>query len=378
MKNIHPLFVMVILTFGWIDSAIASAGFIAQTGAPSCTTCHVSELGGAPWKPGAKEAYEASGINGLIAYVQTQLAANQPSVDTAPAPLSYTVYDPTAPKLLPPGQTHDIELVAVENEMYIDKNVTQQLWTYNGKVPGPVIRVSVGDTVRVHFVNPSYNKLAHSVDFHSSQVAWNDEMTSIDPGSQKTYEWRAEYAGVWMYHCGTNPALHHIASGMYGMVIVEPREGLPKVDQEFAIVQSEFYLGNLGETTDYQRAAHDNPDYVVFNGVANQYKDNPIQVKTGKKIRFFVLNAGPSQDSAFHIVGTIFRTVIKEGMQLVAGNKGNYGSQAVDLAPSQGAIVEFYTKEDGLYPIVTHAFNFVGKGALGLLKSGDGIPQGLQ
>lgn len=286
----------------------------------------------------------------------------------------YPLYDPKAPPLLPFKQ-HDIYLVAEEKLNTVAKGVSQQLWTYNGSVPGPVIHVRVGDTVRVHLSNPSSNKLPHSVDFHSSQVAWNDEMTSINPGEEKLYEWHADYAGVWMYHCGSNPALHHIASGMYGMVIVEPHEGLPKVDHEFALVQSEFYVGKEGHITDLHKAGSHGPDYVVFNGVANQYKDHPIQVGTGKKVRMYVLNAGPNEDSSFHIVGTIFNRVIKEGMELTPDNKGHYGAQAVDLGPAQGAIIEFTTAEDGLYPIVTHAFNFVGKGALGLLKSGDGDPK---
>ena len=121
-------------------------------------------------------------------------------------------------------------------------------------------------------------------------------------------------------------------------------------------------------------AAAPAPDYVAFNGVANQYVDNPLDVDTGKRVRVFVLNAGPSIDSSFHIVGTIFDTVIKEGVSLAPGNAGNWGSQAVDLSPAQGAIVEFTMAEDGLYPIVTHAFNFVGRGALGLFQAGDGDP----
>lgn len=286
---------------------------------------------------------------------------------------NYSPYDPKVPALLP-FETHDIYLIAEEKLNTVAKGVTQQLWTYNGNVPGPVIHVRLGDTVRVHLSNPTSNKLAHSIDFHSSQVAWNDEMTSINPGEEKLYQWRADYAGVWMYHCGSNPALHHIASGMYGMVIVEPREGLPKVDHEFSIVQSEFYVGQEGHTTNLHKASLHSPDYVVFNGVADQYKDHPIEVGTGKKVRMYVLNAGPNEDSSFHIVGTIFSRVIKEGIELTPENKGHYGAQAVDLAPAQGAIIEFTTAEDGLYPMVTHAFNFVGKGALGLIKAGDGNP----
>ena len=285
------------------------------------------------------------------------------------------VHDPAAPARLE-GETHDIDLSMTEQEMTVAPGFVQKVWTFGGTVPGPVIRVKVGDTIRVHLKNPAENQMAHSIDFHASQVAWNDEMRSIAPGEELVYEWTADYAGVWMYHCGTSPALHHIANGMFGMVIVEPREGLPPVDQEFAVVQSEWYLGPQGEVVDLTKAmaAAPAPDYVVFNGVANQYQDAPLQMATGSRTRIFVLDAGPSIDSSFHVVGTIFDTVIKEGVTLARGNAGNWGSQAVDLSPAQGAIVEFTTAEDGLYPMVTHAFNFVGRGALGIVRSGDGDP----
>ncbi len=290
----------------------------------------------------------------------------------APPPVTY---DATAPAVLH-GVVHDIDMVMTEQPMTVATGFVQTVWTFNGTVPGPVIRVKVGDTIRVHLKNPATNAMSHSIDFHASQVAWNDEMTSIAPGEEKLYEWTADYAGVWMYHCGTAPALHHIANGMYGMVIVEPTEGLPPVDSEFALVQSEWYLGPQGEVTSLEKAsaAAPAPDFVVFNGVANQYKDAPLKVNTGERVRFFVLNAGPNEDSSFHIVGTIFDSVIKEGVHLVKGNDGSWGSQAVDLSPAQGAIIELTTKEDGLYPLVTHAFNFVGRGALGLLQAGDGDP----
>ena len=139
---------------------------------------------------------------------------------------------------------------------------------------------------------------------------------------------------------------------------------------------SEWYLGAQGQVTDLAKAsaADPAPDFVVFNGVANQYKDHPLEVPTGGTVRFFVLDAGPNIDSSFHIVGTIFNTTIKEGLRLSPDDAGHFGSQAVDLSPAQGAIIELTTPEDGLYPIVTHAFNFVGRGALGLLQAGDGDP----
>jgi len=302
------------------------------------------------------------------------------AIEKDPNAPPYELRDATAPALLS-GTVHDIDLIIEEKEMTVADGFVQKVWTFastpgTGSVPGPVIRVKVGDTIRIHLKNPADSLLPHSVDFHSSQVAWNDEMTSINPGEEKLYEWTADYAGVWMYHCGTSPALHHIANGMYGMVIVEPAEGLAPVDKEFAIVQSEWYLGPQGQVSDLSKAASGAPapDFVMFNGVANQYLDNPIKVETGERVRLFVLNVGPSIDSSFHIVGTIFDTVTKEGIHLLPGNDGNWGSQAVDLSPAQGSIIEFQTAEDGLYPMVTHAFNFVGRGALGLFESGDGDP----
>jgi nitrite reductase (NO-forming) len=260
--------------------------------------------------------------------------------------------------------------------MTVAAGFVQSVWTFGNTVPGPVIRVKVGDLVRVHLINPPENQLAHSIDFHASLVAWNDEMRSINPGEELIYEFVANYAGVWMYHCGTSPALHHIANGMYGMIIVEPREGLEPVDHEYALVQSEWYLGAQGQPSSLTKASvgAPAPDFVVFNGVANQYLDGPIVVPTGERVRVFVLNAGPSIDSSFHIVGTIFDQVVKEGVFLERGNDGNWGAQAIDLSPAQGAIAEFEFAEDGLYPIVTHAFNFVGRGALGLFQAGDGDP----
>ena len=149
--------------------------------------------------------------------------------------------------------------------------------------------------------------------------------------------------------------------------------GLPKVDHEYAFVQSEWYLGGQGQPADYNKAASGNPapDFVVFNGVASQYKENPIEVAAKDRLRVFVLDAGPNIDSSFHVVGTIFDTVHKEGISLVKGNAGGWGSQAVDLSPAQGAIVEFNIPEDGNYAFVTHAFNFVGRGAVGLFKAGN-------
>ncbi|HET7474248.1 MAG TPA: multicopper oxidase domain-containing protein [Candidatus Limnocylindrales bacterium] len=325
--------------------------------------------------------HSAAGMTGTVTVSGAPAASGPPTTSggTAAAPVEdpnappYVLRDPTAPKVLA-GTVHDIDLPIVETDITVAKGFVVHAWTFGGTVPGPTIRVHLGDTVRVHLKNEG--TMTHSIDFHASQTAMNHQMVEIQPGATFTYTFTADYAGVWMYHCGTPPALHHIANGMFGMVIVEPKGGLPEVDEEFAFVQSEWYLGAQKEPVDYAKAnaAAPAPDFVVFNGIAAQYKDNPIQVTTKGRVRVFVLDAGPNVDSSFHVVGTIFDSVVKEGVSLSRGDAGGWGSQAVDLAPAQGAIIEFSPGEDGMYPMVTHAFNFVGRGAIGIFMAGDGDP----
>lgn len=348
----------------------ADAGMTGRIETPTSSAAPVDEVA-------AAEGESHGGPAGALS-----VAANP----DAPPPVRY---DPTAPTRgegdgvtltegggVDGGDLIEVEMVIEEKLMTVAEGYEQFVWTFNGQLPGPAIRTRVGDTVRVHLVNPPEAEVSHSIDFHASQVAWNDEMRSIAPGEELIYEFTTDYAGVWMYHCGTDPVLHHIANGMFGMVITEPEEGLPPVDHEFALVQHEWYLGEQGETASLAKAnvGAPSPDFVMFNGVASQYAAEPIEVPTGDSVRFFVLDAGPSIDSSFHIVGTIFHAVIKEGVHLQAGNEGNWGAQAVDLSPAQGAIVDLVTAEDGLYPIVTHAFNFPGRGAVGMLQAGDGEP----
>jgi nitrite reductase (NO-forming) len=314
---------------------------------------------GDPPEPGGQAADEVASPENAAAY-----QGEKPPLE---------LRDPTAPQLLP-GTVHDVTFTVEEKVVQVAPDVYQQLWTFNGQAPGPTLRIKVGDTVNLTLRNPQDAQLGHSIDFHASQVAWNDEMRTIAPGEKLMYSFTATHAGVFMYHCGTAPALHHIGNGMYGAIIVEPREGLPAVDREFVFVQGEFYLGPQGQPGDLAKMsqAAAAPDLVTWNGVANQYADHPIEVGVDERIRAWVLNAGPSADSSFHVVGTIFDTVVKEGVALRPGNPGGWGSQAVDLAPAQGAYAEFTLAEDGLYPIVTHAFNHAGRGALGLFKAGDG------
>jgi nitrite reductase (NO-forming) len=281
--------------------------------------------------------------------------------------------DPTAPDL-PGGTVHDVTWTVEEKVVQVAENVWQEMWTFDGQAPGPTLRIKVGDTVNLTLRIPEDAKLGHSIDFHASQVAWNDEMRTINPGEELQYSFTATHAGMFMYHCGTAPALHHIGNGMYGAIIVEPEGGLPEVDREFVFVQGDFYLGPQGQPGDLTKmsAGAASPDLVVWNGVADQYADHPIEVGVGERIRTWVLNAGPSVDSSYHVVGTIFDAVVKEGVALRPDNAGGWGSQALDLSPAQGGYAEFTLAEDGLYPIVTHAFNHVGRGSLGLFQAGSG------
>ena len=252
--------------------------------------------------------------------------------------------------------------------MEVAPGVKQELWVFNGQSPGPLLRGKIGDTFTITLTNNG--KIGHSVDFHASKVAWSDEMRTLNPGESLVYQFKAEFAGFWMYHCGTSPALHHIGNGMFGGVIIDP-PNLAPVAHEFVMVQSELYLGPEGKPGDLTKMLHENNDAVVFNGYYNQYKFAPIRVEPNERIRVWVLDAGPSENSSFHIVGTIFDTVYKEGSILLQPDARQGGSQALDLQPAQGGYVEFTLAEKGFYVAVTHKFANASKGALGLFQAGD-------
>lgn len=274
------------------------------------------------------------------------------------------------PVLLPAaaGTVHEVTFEATETVMEVAPGVKQEMWTFNNQVPGPVLRGNVGDTFRITLVNKG--ALGHSIDFHASMVAWDDEMRTIQPGESLVYEFTAQFAGAFMYHCGTGPALHHIGNGMYGVIIIDP-PGLAPVAKEFVVTQSELYLGPDGKPGNLTKMLNNDWDAVVFNGYYNQYKFDPIEVEAGTRYRMWVLNDGPSENSAFHIVGTVFDTVYKEGAYRLQPDSGRGGAQVLDLQPAQGGFVEFTFAEDGLYPFVTHKFSNVGKGALGFFAVGN-------
>lgn len=289
----------------------------------------------------------------------------------AKPPADFKPYDPNlAPA--PGGKEHKLTMHAGETVLDVAPGVSQNMFTFDGKVPGPTLRGKVGDIFTVTLVNDG--KVGHSIDFHASKVPWDRDMRTIQPGESLVYQFEAKFSGAWMYHCGTAPALHHIGNGMYGAIIIDPPDLAP-VDYEFLFVQSDMYFGPQGQEGDYTKMQKDQWDAVAFNGYYQQYFTNPIQVDPGKRIRAWVVDDGPSENSAFHIVGTIFDTVYKEGQYLSKpGSATKGGSQVLDLQPAQGGFVEFDFTEAGLYPMVTHKFSNPGKGALGVFRAGNPEP----
>ena len=260
----------------------------------------------------------------------------------------------------------------------IANGVTYNGWTFGGTVPGPVIRVREGDLVRIHLVNES--PMPHSIDFHAARIPWNEAYRSILPGEDLRFEFTARDPGVYLVHCGTPPVTMHIMQGMYLPIIVDPKNGWgTQVDKEFVLVQSEFYArpSESGEVRqpDWQAAMAKRASYVVFNGQAFQYKAQPLKVEVGDRVRLFVVAAGPTFRSDFHIVGAIFDRVYPDG------NPDNVleSVQTYTVPAGGGAVFETVFEEgasgEGLYPFVTHAFADAEKGAVGLIQVGEPVRQ---
>ncbi len=298
-----------------------------------------------------------------------------------------------APNVKPLDPAHDktIQLDVVSTVLTLAPGVPFRAWTFGGTVPGPVVRARVGDRIHFSMTNRSDetmpggtivpDPMMHSIDFHAAMVSPQDKYRSIAPGQTIAFDFTPNYPGVFMYHCGTPMILEHIASGMYGVMIVEPRGGYPtRVDREYVVVQNEFYThpdpegrlvgGDSLLVLDTQRVRTKAPTYTVFNGAYNGMVDHPLVAKPGERVRLFVLNVGPSNTSSFHVVGTIFDRVWLDG------NPANQlrGMQTVLLGSSGSAIVEFRIPEAGKYVMVDHHFANASQGAIGLIDATGGQP----
>ncbi|MCR4295775.1 MAG: copper-containing nitrite reductase [Elusimicrobia bacterium] len=246
-------------------------------------------------------------------------------------------------------------------------------WTFNGTVPGPFIRVREGDTLALSLKNGSGNSMAHNIDLHAvTGPGGGAAVTLAKPGETKTARFKMLVPGLYVYHCAAPPVTDHIANGMYGMILVEPKEGLAHADKEFYVMQSEFYtkqeMGFEGMTTyDPTKAEAEDPTYIVFNGKHGALmEDGALKAKVGDRVRIFFGNIGPNKISSFHIIGTIFDRVYREGGLTSEPERGIQTT----LVPAGGAaVVEFGLKVPGNYTLVDHAIFRLEKGAVGILTA---------
>ncbi|PWI20242.1 nitrite reductase [Streptomyces sp. Act143] len=265
------------------------------------------------------------------------------------------------------GTLHKAELHAARTTVEVAPGVTQQMWTFGGTAPGPTLHGKVGDVFEITLVNDD-GDMGHGIDFHAGSLAPDKPMRTIGPGERLVYRFRAEKAGAWLYHCSTSPMLQHLGNGMYGAVVIDPPD-LAEVDHEYVLVSSELFLGTPGSTAQVTKMRQDTPDAWVFNGVADQYARQPLKAKAGERARFWVVAAGPSDGVAFHVVGSVFDTVYKEGAYLLkSGDQG--GAQVLDLAPAQGGFVETTFPAAGHYAFVDHDMRHAEAGAHGMVEVG--------
>ena len=288
--------------------------------------------------------------------------SNDDAAPVGAGAVGYQRYDPTLPPR-PASGTVRLEMTVKEVPVHLTKDVVVPAWTFDGTVPGPIVHIRQGDTVE--FTLHNEGTLPHSMDFHAAQINPKVAFRAALPKQSISYTFKPRYPGAYLYHCGTQPVLMHIGSGMYGAIIVDPPTPLPKA-REFVLVQSEFYVSKDargGWHFDYQRMLATLPDYVSFNGIANQYMDDPIRVKKGDRVRFYVLNAGPSHPCSFHVVGEQFDTVY------LGAPPGNaiHGVQTFSVAPGGGMIFELDCDVAGEFPFVNHGFGHGQKGTIGFL-----------
>jgi nitrite reductase (NO-forming) len=265
--------------------------------------------------------------------------------------------------------TVDLTLTVKEVTAEIAGGVSYDFWTFDGTVPGPLLRVMQGDTVNLTLVNPATNKMAHNIDLHAvTGPGGGAAVTNVAPGESKTLTFKALQAGAYIYHCAFPPPMHHIAQGMYGVIVVEPPGGLPPVDREFYVVQGDWYtsapLGTAGHMLfDNTKAMAEQPEYITFNGHAHALTDLfPLHANVGESVRIFFGDGGPNVAANFHIIGEIFDKVYTGSPDTFIANE-----ETVVIPPGSAAIFELKLEEPGQYLLVDHALFRVNRGAAGVL-----------
>lgn len=319
------------------------------------------------------------GLGVGIAFATRPLAAGPLSAVQAPL-----VQAPQVPASVNRGPARvTVTLETQERKGTLADGVEYEFWTFNGNVPGPMIRIREGDTVELHIKNDKASKFTHSIDLHAvNGPGGGGTITQTAPGKETAFQWKALNPGLYVYHCASPHIPTHIANGMYGMILVEPAGGLAKVDREFYIVKGEFYprgaRGQKGfQLFDVAKAYAEQPEYVVFNGRADALVDKgALQAKVGETVRLFVGNAGPNLPLSFHAIGEIFDRVYPEA----AIGRAPLTNVQTTLIPAGGAaIVEMRLDAPGTYLLVDHSIFRIDKGAVGqLVVTGPNTPEVFQ
>ena len=283
---------------------------------------------------------------------------------------AHKAYDAKLPPVLA-GDVAKVTMTLKDMVVQVAPGVKYNTWAFDGHgAPGPIVHVREGQTVEMTLVNGG--AIPHSIDFHAARIAPNIAFRDVAPGESFTFRFKATDPGVYMYHCGTKPVLAHIANGMYGAIVVDPAKPLPPVDREYVLVASEWYMDTDGikepANLSMEKARTVQPDWTTFNGYANQYVTHPLTAKPGETTRFYVVAAGPTLDTNFHVVGTIFdRAWVNADMK----SPPQQGVQTVAVPAGGGGIFDMKIDQPGLYPFVSHAFAHVDLGQVGLLKVGN-------
>jgi nitrite reductase (NO-forming) len=282
---------------------------------------------------------------------------------------AHPAYDAALPAVQP-GSLVQVQMTLKDMTVEVAPGVKYNTWAFDGHgAPGPIVHVREGQTVEMTLKNGG--AIPHSIDFHAARIAPNVAFRDVAPGESFTFRFKANDPGVYMYHCGTKPVLAHIANGMYGAIVVDPAKPLPKADNEYVLVASEWYLNGDGlaepASLSMEKARAMLPDWTTFNGYANQYVTHPLTADPGETTRFYVVAAGPTLDTDFHVVGTIFNRAWVNGDM----TQFQRGVQTVGVPAGGGAVFDVKIDQPGLYPFVSHAFAHVDLGQVGLLKVGN-------
>ncbi len=265
-------------------------------------------------------------------------------------------------------KTEEKEGVLMEG---LEKDTKYVFWTFNGAVPGPFVRLREGDTLELNITNPKESGMDHNVDFHAvTGPGGGAAITLVKPGETKVARFKMLNPGLYVYHCAAPPVTHHIANGMYGLILVEPKAGLSKVDREFYLMQGEFYtkepFGTEGlQSFSAEKAEEERPTYVVLNGrVGSLQESRALQANVGEKVRIFFGNGGPNLVSSFHMIGEIFDRVYREGSLL----DPTKNVQTTLVPAGSASVVEFSLEVPGNYTLLDHSIFRVEKGAIGTLR----------